>query len=440
MSEVPQHSTDFRKRRIFNWVPVGLTYASFYMGRYNYNVSRTSVSAMFSLSKAEIGTVATVGFWVYAASVMFNGPLADRFGGKKAMLLGAIGAACANLMMAAFFGLHIATKDNVILGMTVLYALNSYFQSFGALSVVKVNAPWFHTKERGVFSGLFGMMIALGYFLVYTVGEKLLGYYKEVWVIFAAPAALISLMFVVDLFLVKDKPSEAGHEDFDTGEAANADDTVNRVGPVKVTDVLKRVLTNPIILTIAAAEFCTGFVRNGLLLYFRDYLVEVKHIVPGSDLLANVGWGITIGGFVGGLIGGTLSDKLFQSRRPPVAMIYYLLQIPSLLWLQYAASPELAVALVGFNCTWIFGVHGMLSGAASVDFGGRKAAATAAGLLDGIAYIGSGLTGFALGYVIDPKHGGWGVWTWCIIPFSMMGAYLMSRLWNAQASTRPGAH
>ena len=29
------HSDSFRKRRLFNWLPLGLTYAFLYMGRYN---------------------------------------------------------------------------------------------------------------------------------------------------------------------------------------------------------------------------------------------------------------------------------------------------------------------------------------------------------------------------------------------------------------------
>ena len=58
--------------------------------------------------------------------------------------------------------------------MSLLYAANQYFQSFGALSVVKVNAPWFHVKERGVFGGVFGMMISSGYFLALTVGGWIL--------------------------------------------------------------------------------------------------------------------------------------------------------------------------------------------------------------------------------------------------------------------------
>jgi hypothetical protein len=41
-------------------------------------------------------------------------------------------------------------------------------------AVVKVNSTWFHVKERGIFGGIFGIMISSGYFLATTIGAWLL--------------------------------------------------------------------------------------------------------------------------------------------------------------------------------------------------------------------------------------------------------------------------
>ncbi|MGH9421878.1 MAG: hypothetical protein ACRD3J_18020, partial [Thermoanaerobaculia bacterium] len=102
--------------------------------------------------------------------------------------------------------------------------------------------------------------------------------------------------------------------------------------------------------------------------------------------------------------------------------------IISLIVLGRAASPMLAAFMIGITCMWIFGVHGMLSGTASMDFGGTRAASTVAGTLDGVQYLASGLTGFLLGHFLDKF--GWDVWTLLIIPFSLIGALLMFRIWN----------
>ncbi len=423
MPEAPAHSAEYRRRRFMNWFPLGLTYATFYMGRYNLNVASTSMMHMFNLDKAHFGIIATAGFWTYALSVIFTGPLADRIGGKKAILIGAVGAAVLNLVIGLLFMGGWQTK--LIVGMSLLYAANQYFQSFGALSIVKVNAPWFHVRERGIFGGVFGIMISCGYFLAMTVGGWILAYFPWYYV-FLIPSAAIFLMFLVDIFLVKDMPSQAGFKDFNTGDASSHETGVRE--PLKFRELMRRVFTNPVIITLIFAEFCTGFVRQGLMLWFVPFLGEVHKIGYGSALFTIATSGTTVGGIAGGLLCGYLSDKWFQSRRAPVAFIFYLGQIVALFILGQTHSPTVAAYMIGFSCMWIFGVHGMLSGTASMDFGGTRAASTVAGLLDGVQYLASGLTGFLMGHFLDKW--GWASWTWMIMPFSLMGALLMTRLWN----------
>ncbi|HNX97567.1 MAG TPA: MFS transporter [Candidatus Aminicenantes bacterium] len=417
------HSAEYRYRRFLNWFPLGLTYATFYMGRYNLNVASTEIMKTFSLSKGEFGIIASAGFWTYALSVLINGPLTDRIGGKKSILIGAAGASVLNLVIGLLFLAGWQTK--IIVGMSLLYSVNQYFQSFGALSVVKVNAPWFHVKERGVFGGIFGIMISSGYWLAMGFGGWILAHFGWKWV-FIVPSALIALMAVVDHFLVRNKPEDAGFAKIQTDDAT-ADMGAEVTVPYGY--VIRRAFANPVVLTLMVAEFCTGFVRQGLMLWFTPFLKEVHGIAPGSGLHEIASLGITVGGIVGGLICGFLSDRFFQSRRPPVAFLFYLGQIASLLMLGFTTSPLLAALLIGFSCMWIFGVHGMLSGTASMDFGGTRGAATVAGLLDGVQYLASGITGFGLGSLIDKF--GWDAWTLMIVPFSLVGSMLMLKLWNA---------
>lgn len=438
MAQAQSHSSLFRRRRFLNWFPLGLTYATFYMGRYNFNVAKGQIGSMFHLDKADLGLIATAGFWTYAMSVMFAGPLADRLGGRKAIIFGGIGTALLNLLIGSLFLGGWGTK--IVVGMSLLYSVNMFFQSFGALSVVKVNSSWFHVRERGIFGGIFGSMISLGYMFAMAFGGFILSHFSWTMIYFI-PSAAILTMVLIDYFLVYDKPSQTGHTDFDVGDAASGEDEA----PASLRYIAKKVFSNPVILTIAAAEFCTGFVRQGLLFWFVDFLKEVHHVALDSWTFAIASTGITVGGILGGLLCGWMSDRLFGSRRGPVAFLFYCMQVVALLALGFAPTPMAAALLIGFCCMWIFGVHGMLSGTASMDFGGRKAAATAAGLLDGIQYVGGSFTGFGLGWLL--KTYGWDgvaeaghqaasaqVWVYSIIPFSVLGGLIILRLWNAHPS------
>jgi OPA family glycerol-3-phosphate transporter-like MFS transporter len=401
------------------------------MGRYNFNVAKGAIGAAYHLDKAQMGVIATAGFWTYAASVLFNGPLADRFGGRRAILFGAVGAAVLNAAIGFLFFDKFA--GNLVVAMSALYAINSYFQSYGALSVVKVNSSWFHVRERGVLGGFFGAMISSGYALALIVGGKILKY-LPLWCVFAIPAGVLVAIFTFDFFVIRNRPSDAGFDDFPTGDEDPDEDPT---ATLPFFAVVKRVLSNKVIRVLLVAEFCTGLVRQGVVLYFAEFLKEVHGVDVGTPLFDTASYGITIGGILGALTCGFLSDHVFQSRRAPVAFLFYIAQALALIGLGKATTPFFAAVMIGVSCMWIFGVHGMLSGTASMDFGGRKAAATAAGLLDGVQYVGSGFVGYGLGWLLVRYH--WAIWPYALIPFSLVGALLMLTLWNARPG-RAGAH
>jgi MFS transporter, OPA family, glycerol-3-phosphate transporter len=430
VSDVPHHALSFRRRRFANWFPLGLTYAALYMGRYDFNVYGNHARELHGLTHVEVGTIATVGFWVYAVSLLVHGPLTERIGGRRAILLGVAGSSALNLAMALYLR-GPAAAGHVVLGLSLLYGANMYFQSFGAVAVVKVNSAWFHWRERGVVGGVFGSMIALGYYLALGIGG-LVYVHLPFWAVFLVPSVVLGVMFGVDALLVRDRPGLAGLADFDTGDGASSGGSdAQKAQPLGLRELIGRVLGQPVLRRLALAEFCTGVVRQGLLLYFGRFLAQVHGVTekatPVRYQVASLG--ITVGGISGALLSGVLSDKAFGSRRAPVAFLFYVGQVVALVALGRAGSSYLAVGLVGFACMWIFGVHGMLSGTASMDFGGRRAAATAAGWLDGVQYLGSGLVGLGLGTLIDHYH--WAIWPYALVPFSVVGAALMLKLWNA---------
>jgi OPA family glycerol-3-phosphate transporter-like MFS transporter len=194
------------------------------------------------------------------------------------------------------------------------------------------------------------------------------------------------------------------------------------------------VFTNPIAITIAVAEFCTGVVRKGFEEWFPRYMQEAQNLRLDSPVFQKGAIAIVVAGIAGAFVAGTMSDWVFKHRRPPVAFIGYALQLVSLavIW----AAPSLNAIIVAFtvNSMAISMVHSMLSGTASMDFGGKRAAATAAGMFDGMQYVGGSAAGFGMGWLLE--RFGWGSWGPSMIGFSAVGAVLMLVLWNA----RPKAH
>lgn len=424
----PVHTPEFKKRRGINWMTLGLTYAAMYMARYNFGFANKQLSDTFGFSKTEIGAIISISTLIYGLSAIFNGPIADRWGGRKAMITGAIGACIFNVAfgMAAYMG-FLGTGTFMLLYLASMWTLNQYFQSYSALALIKVNAGWFHVSERGVFSAIFGSMIQSGRFAVYALmTTALVAGLPWQWKFFL-PAMIVSVFTLLTFMFVKDTPKDAGLGEFDPQDATSGD-----TEKITFSYVAKKVFTNPIAITIAIAEFCTGLVRKGFEEWFPRYMQEVHHLELDNPIFQRNAFAVVIAGIVGAFIAGFLSDKVFGSRRPPVAFLGYVLQIISLTIVALAPSLTAIVVAFAINSLAISMVHSMLSGTASMDFGGKRAAATAAGMFDGMQYIGGSVMGIGAGWLIETY--GWGTWGPSMIGFSVIGAILMLKLWNARPS------
>ncbi len=434
------HSAAYKRRRLMNWVPLGLTYAFLYFGRYNLSAIAGELDKAGILAKATFNEIDGVGAWVYGISFLINGPLADRFGGRLTMLVGTTGSALVNVGMALAMQKAIlpgadatGTRDDLMM----LNAANMYFQSFGAVSIVKVNAPWFHVRERGVLGGLFGVLISLGLYFSYdwslAIGKSSLGWAWSFW----TPAIVIGLCVAATALLVRDTPSLAGHADFDTGDA-----TSGQKGSLPVLDVLRNMFSNRIIWLIIAIEFCSGFLRQAVMKQYRLY---AKAIGDGDSFVyENWGMLLCIAGILGGVFAGFISDHVFGSRRGPVSSVLY----GGLLLGGVGAFWTLGHPLLGWSVVFmslcVIGVHGMLSGTASMDFGGTKNAGLVTGVIDGFVYLGTGTQAFLYGAMLptgeaaeDPAN--WKIWPGAMLPVAAMGFLLCTRIWNARPKGKGGS-
>jgi MFS transporter, OPA family, glycerol-3-phosphate transporter len=439
------HSKTFRRRRLLNWLILGLTYSFLYMARYNLN----QYKYVGGLTESEFGQIFGWGSAVYGVAFLLNGPLTDRWGGRTTILIAAGGACLTNLGMGYLVATGASPFGSPFQSMLVLYCANMYFQSFGAVSIVKVNAAWFHLRERGTFGGIFGILISLGLFFAYDGGKMITDALpKSLEWVFYIPAGILALFFALCWAYVRDTPGRSGLTDFDLGDATRPDDGTKE----SALAVIWRLVSNPIILTIAIIELCSGFLRQSILQWGRDFSSGVG--LGDSFVIQN--WGVVscIAGITGGMFAGAISDHVFQSRRGPVsAVLYSLMLIGAVLIVPLLASPAPIPWVIAFMSMAIIGVHGMLSGTASADFGGKKNTGVAVGIIDGFVYAGSMVQSFIYGAYLPEKLvvcadgttrpnpaardiDNWTIWPYAMLPVALVGFGLALRLWNARAKPK----
>jgi len=422
------HSNAFRKRRVQNWLPLGLTYMFLYMGRYNLTVAKEEFGPLMSLSDFSI--IFAVGTVTYGVSFLINGPLTDKYGGRRTIMISAVGSAIANLSMGlvTLFGY----TDNLVVTFSILYGANMYFQSFGAVAIVKVNAPWFHVRERGTFGAIFGILISLGIYLAYDVGRIIVQNFTLEWV-FLIPAVMLMVFAVIDYFWVRDCPSDAGLVDFDPG-----DSQVGAGLRMNVWQVFRLMFSQRVIVIIALIEFCSGFLRQSIMQYGYLYAKETGR---GTDFVfANWGVFLCIAGIFGGMFAGIISDKVFDSRRGPVAAVLYAIMLVGGVVTLFTYETSLIGPLVILMSMAVIGVHGMLSGTASMDFGGRQNTGVAVGLIDGFVYLGTATMALINAIVLPSAESAeakiasnWEPLFIAMVPVALIGFILATRVWNSRA-------
>lgn len=454
------HGSWFVTRRFINWLPMGMTYAFLCMGRFNLIVAKGALGPL--MGNQDLGIIFAAGTWVYFLSFFVNGPLIDKkIGGKNGIMIAALGAALANVALGILTWLIIARhlKVNLVVAYSAIYSVNMYFQSYGAMSIIKTKAYWFHVRERGVFGAIFGTFISAGNYFAFDWSASIISFTKAnapdnllkrifgssapvdaTWALFYIPAAILIVWLVLDFWLIKETPEEAGFPHLDTHDASSGQMHVQ----FSVFDLLGKIFASPLMLMIACVEFTAGVFRYSILNWYQSFCKDFPQ--TGAEFFnLHWGWFTCVFGIVGGFAGGLISDKMFHSRRgPPAALLCGLVLIFSTLMALFLfSSPQ----IVGWSAVVIFmasiGITSLMSGTAATDFGGRKATATCSGIVDAFAYLGSFLQSLCIGFLIPSTTGAtqtvplfgfarnWQWWPIFIIPFAIFGGSIALWIWNA---------
>jgi len=406
-----------------------ITYASFYLGRVNFSVALPGIMADFGWTRADVGAIATALFWAYAIGQFINGQLGDRLGARILITVGLTVSALMNLL----FGFSQAMGV-----MIVIWAINGYVQSMGWAPTVKTLANWFPPRVRGKASGRLGTSYILGG----AVSVVLAGFItaRFGWrATFFAPCALLLLSAVHWYLRARNSPESADLPALEEFEA--------EAGPSEEADVrsedkylglrytLKNSVGNSRVWLMGCGLFFVNIVRYGFLTWAPTYLFETQG--AGIDKAAYLSVIFPIAGALGAVFAGWATDRWFQSRRAPVAGISLVLA-GGLAWAYRFAVPVdqwllglITLAAIGFA---VFGAHVLIVAAAPMDFGTRKAAASATGFIDGWGYLGAGLQGVGTGLLVD--HWGWSAGFAFWIACAFLGAGVMVLLWRYKPPKR----
>jgi OPA family glycerol-3-phosphate transporter-like MFS transporter len=373
---------------------LGVGYSGYYFCRSNLSVVLPDL--MHDLAQhgipaneaqVRLGFIASAGTMAYAVGKFVSGSMADMFGGRRNFLGGMAGSILFTLLFVLSGGFPL---------FTLAWVGNRLFQSTGWVGLVKVASRWFSYSTYGTVMAVLSLSFLFGDAACRWVMSELLAHGVGWRGVFLAGAGSLAALLLANLVLLRETPEERGLP----APEANPLNVYGADGEHKDEKHpgLKAIL-GPLVSSFPFWLVCllslgTTLLRETFNFWTPTYFVQFVGLsssqAAGRSALFPLFGGISV------LLAGVVSDKLGLNGRNIVLVVGMAASTVCLVFLAQTPghasqwTPVILVALVGFL---LLGPYSYLAGAMSLDFGGKRGSATAAGIIDGVGYLAGWLSG-----------------------------------------------
>jgi MFS transporter, OPA family, sugar phosphate sensor protein UhpC len=420
----------FRRKRLAVMLSITIGYGIAYTCRLGLSVVKKPMIDAGIFTADQLGIIGSALFYAYAFGKLVNGFLADHANMKVFWPVGVLLSALINIAMGF----------SAVLWLSVFFwALNGWFQGFGAPAGAVALSQWFSNRERGRYYGIWSTAHSVGEGLT-LAGLSLVVAYVGWRGAFFVPGILCVLVAGVLYFSMQDRPRALGLPSVADWKHDHGIPTAS--GKHGSWHVQLSILKLPSIWILALACATMTMTRYAINSWGILYLQEAK----GYSLLQAGGLSALnpLAGLVGCAAYGFISDKLFDARRPPVNLICGLLEIAALLVLFFSppGHPWLLTAAFLIYGLAINGLITALGGLFGMDIAPKNAAGAVMGFIGVFAYVGAGIQERISGLLISKgttlvngvRHYDFSIPIWFWLGTSVLSLILSTSLWRVRAS------
>lgn len=391
-----QVNADYRRYRLAIILAITLGYGISYTCRLAINVVKKPLIDGGIFTPDDLGVIGSALFYTYAAGKLINGFVADHANARRFFAIGLLMSALCNLAMGFSTVLWVAT---------LVWGLNGWFQSYGAPASVVSLASWFSNRERGRYYGIWSTAHSIGEGLTFTgvaVLATLFGWHWGFW----GPALVTIITAAGCYLLMVDRPRTLAlpavadwkndHHEPTAAEAA----AIAATPPSGVFATQLSILTIPAVWIVAVSSALIYVTRYALNSWGVLYLQEARgySLIQAGTLMTIS----TIAGIVGAVAFGFISDNWFGARRPPVNLIFAIIELVGMLLFFYGpvgiAWTIFGLLLFGLGMT---GLVTSIGGLFAIDICPKRVAGAALGLVGVFSYLGAGIQERVSGRLID---------------------------------------
>ena len=334
-----------------------------------------------------IGQISSLGILAYAIGKLLLTGLGDFWGGRPNFLIGIGGATVFTLLFALGGGLPL---------FTLAWLGNRLTQSIAWAGLVKVSSRWFDFTAHGTVIGI----LSVSYLIGDAAARQWMGHLIQVgygWrALFFLAAGVAGSFFVANLLLLRESRTQLRYAEPTAHPLNLYGDTADH--PPGVAALVMPLLRSPAFLLVCFLSFGCTIVRETFNTWTPEYLRDYLGYSPGGAASASAVFPAL--GAVSVIVTGWLSDRLGANSRAAILAIGLFVTAVSLGGLMLlrpsTTGPLLPLAAIGLTAFCLLGPYSYLGGAFALDFGGKRGAATASGVIDGVGYLGGVLSGDAV--------------------------------------------
>jgi len=403
-----------------------LAYAGFYLTRRSFDIAKIGMQEDpdILLSTAQLSTLDSVYLTSYAVGQFVWGISGDRFGARKVVLVGMVCSVLVAVTMGFSSGLAAFGVCMLIQGLC---------QATGWSPLAKNIGSWFSRSERGRVMGWWCTHYAVGGAVAALLAGGLAEIFGSWRYAFFGGAGGLVVVGVLFWWFQRNRPEDVGLPSVEEYKGEPEEEQAESEGDEPRQGAWQNVtlvLRNPMVLTLCGVYFFLKPIRYAILRWIPSFIDQSFGTGLGETALISISF--ELAGPLGVLAAGYLSDKVFGARRMPISAIFLLVLAVLLFVIHPLAglqSKTLMAAML-FACGFLlFGPDSLVSGTAAIDFGTKRAAATAAGFINGAGSVGAILGGSLPGLVAE--RWGWGVLFTALGLSVLMAAALLLPHWNA---------
>lgn len=400
-----RHGSRARMRRLrwTTFVLVVLAYMLSFFHRMAPGTIAADLQNTFAASSAALGGIAATYFYIYTVMQIPTGVLADTLGPRRLLTWGGIVAGAGSLLFGMAESIAVLSTGRLLVGLGV---------SLTFISMLKLNAAWFHDRHFGTFTGLSILLGNIGAVAAAGPLAWMLGFTS--WrTVFEGVGILSLIIAALTWLFVRNNPVETGLPSMRELDGLESHPPHKGHWLEGLRTVVRNRATWP--------AFWVNFGLSGTFFTFAGLwavpFLQKTHSLSRSDAANHTS--LLLSGFaLGALVIGTLSDSL--GRRRPVMIIASLIHL--LCWLPLL----FAWPLSPFGMLVLFFVMGLstscftLSWACVKEVNPHALSGMATSVANTGAFLGTGILQPLVGRSVD-LSGNYTTGLWILFGFVVIG-------------------